>query len=229
MAGAGWVRSGGIAGIASCIAAISTFSLLGTAPDSDAGAAQVAAYVSAQRSGLIASGVLVMLAAGLILWFGGTLAGMLRARDPRSPVGLIVLASVAAMVVFLGWDGITQTALAFLSRQGSAQANAAVITALFDLQNGIVMPGAYGFVAAVFLIAVGVAALGGLFAARWLGWLSLVFAALSLAGATMGLTLVNGGTVSPVSYSPAIATAVVTLIASIFMLRRVSDGPASPA
>jgi hypothetical protein len=61
-----------------------------------------------------------------------------------------------------------------------------------------------------------------LFAARWLGWVSLVFAALSLTGATTGLTLVNGGTVSPVSYSPAIGSTVVTLIASIFMLRRSS-------
>jgi hypothetical protein len=163
--------------------------------------------------------VLVMLAAPLLLWFGGTLAALLRARDPRSPLGVIVLGAVATMVGFLAWDGLTQTALAYLGQQGAA-ANAPAITALYDLQDGIVMPGAYGFVAAVFLVAAGLAMLRGVVASRWLGVLSLVFAALSVAGGTLGLTLVNGGSVSPVSYSPAIGTSVVSVIVSIYMLRR---------
>ncbi|HVA88945.1 MAG TPA: hypothetical protein VNL71_03800, partial [Chloroflexota bacterium] len=65
----------------------------------------------------------------------------------------------------------------------------------------------------------GIAMVRRTFAAPWLGYLSLVFAPLSVVGAVLGLTLTDGGTVSPLSFAPAIGSMVVVVISSIFMLR----------
>jgi len=109
------------------------------------------------------------------------------------------------------------TALEFLSRQGGLT-DPSVIRTFYDLQNGIIMPGAFGFVAAVFLTSLGAAMVRGVFAAPWVGWLSLVFAALSLVSGILGLTTSSGGT-SPLGYFPAIGFVLIGLISSIFMLR----------
>jgi hypothetical protein len=214
-----WERSGGAAGIAGCIAAGVTFGLIGNPPDATASAAAITTYAQGQRTGLLASGVLVMAAVGLLLWFIASMAGVLRAADRRSPLGLIVLGAGVAMLGMLAWDGLLQTVVVFLAGQGGASANGPAITALYDLQDGLVMPGAFGFFAAVFLGALGLAIVRGHYGRRWAGYLSIVLALPTLIGAILGLTMLTGGSMFPLSFSPAISSILMTLILGVRMLR----------
>jgi hypothetical protein len=127
-----------------------------------------------------------------------------------------VLGAGAAMATIASFDGVTLTALEFLSKQGGLT-DPALTWVFYDLQNGLIMPGLFGCVTAVFLVSVGAAAVGGIVAARWVGWLSLVLAALSVLSSVIGLTLANGGT-SALGFFPAIGFALITLITSFFML-----------
>jgi len=90
------------------------------------------------------------------------------------------------------------------------------------------MPGAFGCMAALLLVAIGTAAVRRVFAAAWLGWLSFVLAALALAGSMIGLTSASGGT-SALGYSPAIGASIIMLIASVFMLRDSDVAERAPA
>jgi hypothetical protein len=71
---------------------------------------------------------------------------------------------------------------------------------------------------ASFLAAIGVAMIRGHLARPWVGWLALVLAALSSAGAATGLSCVSGGT-TIIGYSPAIGYGIFALITSSYMLR----------
>lgn len=119
---------------------------------------------------------------------------------------------------FRSLDGLPFTALEFLVKQGGLT-DPSLTRIFYDLQNGIIMPGAFGFMAAVFLVAFGSAALRRVFTAPWLGWLSFVLAGFAVAGSILGLTLTNGGTMFPFGFLPAIGFVVVVLITSIYMLR----------
>ena len=121
------------------------------------------------------------------------------------------------MAAIASFDGVTLTALEFLSKQGGLT-DPSVSRTFFDLQNGIVMPGMFGFAAAIFLLALGSAILRGTFASRWVGWISLVFALLSVVSSIEGLTISSGGT-SALGYFPAVGFVLVGLVSSVFMLR----------
>jgi hypothetical protein len=134
----------------------------------------------------------------------------------RSAVLIQTVLTVAGSAISL-WFAATLTALEFLSKQGGLT-DPSVSRAFFDLQNGIIMPGMFGFAAAIFLLALGSAVLRGTFATRWVGWVSLVFALLSIVSSIEGLTISNGGT-SALGYFPAVGFVLVGLISSVFMLR----------
>ena len=119
-------------------------------------------------------------------------------------------------VAVAAFDGVTLTALVFLHKQG-ALADASVVRIFFDLQNGLVMPGLFGFFMAGTLAALGVAMIRRDLAKPWVGWLSVILEALSAIGAVTGLSTVNGGT-SALGYSPAIGYGIV-ILTSIYMLR----------
>ena len=222
MIGRRWVQAGGMAGIAAFIVTVASFSIQGNVPASSSSVAQITNYVTSHRSSVLAGTVLAVVIAALILWSAGTLARLVHARDEQSPLGMIALAAGAGIALILSLDGITLTALEFVSRQGGV-VNPSLTRVLFELQNGIIMPGAFGCVAAVWLVAVGVAAVRGIFAAPWLGWLSFVFAALAAAGSLLGLTSLDGGT-SVFGYLPAIGSGVILLFSSIFMVRESAAG-----
>jgi hypothetical protein len=72
--------------------------------------------------------------------------------------------------------------------------------------------------AAIFLASMGAAMVRGVFAARWLGWLSFVAAGFAVLGSMLGMTRTDGGTLV-FGYLPAIGALLILLISSIFMLR----------
>lgn len=137
-----------------------------------------------------------------------------------------MLGADAATGTIASFDGVTRTALEFLSKQGGLT-DPALTRVFYDLQNDLIMPGLFGCVTAVFLVSVGAAAVGGIVAARWVGWLSLVLAALSVLSSVIGLTLANGGT-SGLGFFPAVGFAVSALITSTFMLREREAGVTPP-
>ncbi|MGH8917567.1 MAG: hypothetical protein ACRD0H_04380 [Actinomycetes bacterium] len=112
---------------------------------------------------------------------------------------------------------MTLTALVYLNEQGGPS-DPALVRVFFDLQNGLIMPGLFGFFVACFLAATGAAMIRGHLARPWAGWLALVLAILSCAGAAKGLSSVTGGT-TLVGYSPAISYGIAALITSTYMLR----------
>ena len=222
MIGRRWLQVGGIAGIAAFVVITASFSTAGNLPASNSSVTQIANYLTSNRSSVMIGTALTVVAAGLILWFVGTLARLLHARDEHSPLGLIVLGAGVGMAMITSLDSLTLTALEFLSKQGGLT-DPAVTRSFYDLENGIIMPGAFGCIAAVFLIAVGVAAVRRMFAAPWLGGLSFLFAALAVVGSLLGLTSTDGGT-SVFGFMPAIGSGVILLIASVFMLRDTATG-----
>jgi hypothetical protein len=220
MIGRRWVQTGGAAGILSFVLVALSFIVNSpNSPDSDAAVKDIVAFLNANRNGIIVADVLVIAAAVVILWYGATLSRLMGERDETSPLGTVMLGSSAAMSVLFIWDGLSLTLLAFLSKQSGGLSDQSTVRALYDLFNGIVMPGGFGFVAAIFLTAVGLGMVRGKFASRWLGHLSLVFAPVSIAGGVLGLTQTTGGTSSPVSFSPAIGSMTIVLLSSIYMLR----------
>jgi hypothetical protein len=222
MIGRRWVQAGGGAGIAAFIVITAGFSTNGSLPASNASATQIANYLTSHRSSVLVGTALTVVAAGLILWFAGTLARLLHARDQHSPLGLIVLGAGVGMAVITSLDSLTLTALEFLSKQGGLT-DPAVTRTFYDLQNGIIMPGAFGCIAAVMLAAIGASAVRRIFAAPWLGWLSFLFAALAVTGSLVGLTSTSGGT-SAFGFMPAVGSGVILLISSIFMVRDSAAG-----
>jgi hypothetical protein len=221
-----WVRIGGVAGILAVILLVSAGFVTGNTLSGDSSAAQIADFLTSHRSGVLTQTVFDVAGSAFSLWYGATLARILHARDPHSPLGFLVLGAGAAMATIASFDGVTLTALEFLSKQGGLT-DPALTRAFYDLQNGLIMPGLFGCVTAVFLVSVGAAAVGGIVAARWVGWLSLVLAALSVLSSVIGLTLANGGT-SALGFFPAIGFAVIALITSIFMLREREAGVTPP-
>ncbi len=212
-----FVQFGGAVGIAAVVVLLGAVFAASDSLSSSSSAAQISGYLTSHRSGVLTQTALTVLGSALMLCFAATLGRMLHARDQHSPLGMIVLAAGAGMAAIASFDGITLSALVFVSGQGRLT-DPALTRTFFDLQNGLIMPGAFGCIAAVLLAAVGTAAVRRVFAAAWLGWLSFVLAALSLAGSMIGLTSVTGGT-SALGYSPALGASIVVLIASVFMLR----------
>jgi hypothetical protein len=216
-----WIQVGGTAGIVAAVLEVAAGVVAGGGPSGNAPTAEVTTYLSAQRSGILTQTVLAVAGLAFVAWFLGTLARLIQTRDPRSPLGLIALVGGTAALAIAAFDGLTLTALEFVTEQGGLT-DPALTRAFFDLQNGIVMPGAFGLIIAVFLVAAGLAILRRTFAARWLGWLSIAFSALSVFSGLLGLTLKNGGT-TPFSYFPAIGFGFVAIGSGIYMLRDQGD------
>lgn len=216
---AGWVRLGGGIGLLAVVVLLGASTAFGGVGslNSSSSSAQISSYLGAHEGSILALTVFTVLGAAVGLWFLGTVARIIQARDPNTPLGTIVLAFGVVASAIAAFDGVTLTALVFVHKQG-ALADPSVVRIFFDLQNGLVMPGLFGFFMAGTLAALGVAMIRRDLAKPWVGWLSAILAALSAVGALTGLSTVNGGT-SALGYSPAIGYGIVILITSIYMLR----------
>jgi len=212
------MQLGGGAGVAAVVVALATFPLLGSSPDSSASAAQIGAYVSQHQNQLTAVGVMVTVSAVLYGWFAATYGWLLHSSARDTPLGFLSGVTGAVIAGLLVWDGILDVAMAFLSHQPSA-AQAATMTGLYQLENGIVMPGAVGLVAAAFLGTAAAAAFRAVAGARRLGYLWAVLAVLSAAGGLIALSTVNGGMSSPLSFAPLLAVSLAAVVLGVGMMR----------
>jgi hypothetical protein len=215
----GWVRTGGALGVLAVVALAGgsiVFGGIGSLTSSSTPSA-ISSYLASHQSSILGLTLITVLGVAIGLWFLGTVARIIHERDANSPLGMIALASGAVATAISAFDGVTLSALVYLHKQGGPT-DPALVRAFFDLQNGLIMPGLFGFFIAGFLVAIGVAMIRGHLARPWVGWLAVVLAVLSSAGAATGLSSVSGGT-TVVGYSPVISFGIVTLITSIYMLR----------
>ena len=214
-----WVRTGGALGLLSVVllaGASIAFGGIGNLTSSSTPAA-ISSYLAAHAASILALTLFTVLGTAIGAWFIATVARVIHERDHNSPLGMIALATGAIATSISAFDGVTLSALVYLHKQGGPT-DPAVIRVLFDLQNGLIMPGLFGFFMAGFLVAIGVAMIRGHLARTWVGWLAMAFAALAAVGATTGLSSVSGGT-SIVGYSPVIGYGIIAVITSIYMLR----------
>ena len=216
---AGWVRTGGALGLLSVVllaGAPIALGGIGSLTGSSTPAA-ISSYLAAHSASILALTLFTVLGTAVGAWFIATVARVIHERDHASPLGMIALATGAIATSISAFDGVTLSALVYLQKQGGPT-DPALTRVLFDLQNGLIMPGLFGFFMAVFLVAIGVAMIRGHLARTWVGWLAMVFAALAAVGAATGLSSVSGGT-SIVGYSPVIGYGIIAVITSIYMLR----------
>jgi hypothetical protein len=211
-----WVQIGGLAGVLGCLVLVGSAFTVNNTLSSNSTTDQIQSYLTSNKNGVLAETLLTVIAMALFLWFTATLVQLLHERDPRSPLGFIVLVSGLAMAITSSLDGLPLTALVFLSKQGTPS-DPSLVRAFYDLENGIIMPGVFGFLAAIFLAAFGIAVIRHVFASAWLGWLSVGFAALAVVGGAAGLMSTGGGT-SIFGFFP-LGSVLVILITSIFMVR----------
>ena len=167
----------------------------------------------------LASNALTIVALALALWFGVTLAHLVGERDRTSPLGTIIQTGAICIFITGALDAITQSALVFLAKEDSLTAAPQLTRLVYVLYDGPIQPGIMGLAIAIFLIAVGVAALRRTIAARWIGWLSLTFALISTVGAIQGLTVTNGGNLAPGALG-VLGDLLITVIVSLYLLRR---------
>jgi hypothetical protein len=215
----GWVRTGGALGVLAVVVLVGGPIALGGIGSltSSSTPAAISSYLASHEGSILGLTLTTVLGTAIGLWFLATVARIIHERDHDSPLGLIALASGAVATAISAFDGVTLSALVYLHKQGGPT-DPALVRAFFDLQNGLIMPGLFGLFIAGFLVAIGVAMIRGHLARPWVGWLAVVLAVFSSAGAATGLFSLSGGT-TIVGYSPVISFGIVALITSIYMLR----------
>lgn len=216
----GWIRVGAISGILAFVAVLATKPIGGASLiNANSTAAQIARNLGAHPDRTLASNALTIVALALALWFGVTLAHLVGERDGTSPLGTIIQTGAICIFITGALDAITQSALVFLAKEDSLTAAPQLTRLVYVLYNGPIQPGIMGLAIALFLTAVGVAALRRAIATRWVGWLSLAFALISTVGAIQGLTVTNGGNLAPGALG-VLGDILITVIVSLYLLRR---------
>jgi hypothetical protein len=216
-----FVKTGGLAGIIASLFGIASFLAFlayGSSPDTSASVEDITNYLIQGRTSIVASTVLLMLCAVCLCCFVAVVADMVREREGGGPLPGLLILGAALMVSLLAWDNLPILALSFTVGLPGGAGDGSAIRALYALAGGIIMPGAYGVFAALFIGTLAIAALRRAFATRWLGFVLLVFAALSLTGGLIGLSQVDGGNSSVLSIAPAFVTIATSLICGIVMV-----------
>ena len=155
-----WIRAGAISGILAFVAVLATKPIGGASLiNANSTAAQIARNLGAHPDRTLASNALTIIALALALWFGVTLAHLVGERDKTSPLGTVILTGSICIFVTGAFDAITQSALVFLAKEDSLTAEPQLTRLVYVLYDGPIQPGIMGLAIAIFLIAVGAAAL----------------------------------------------------------------------
>jgi hypothetical protein len=209
----GWLRIGGLAGIAFVALNLVGAFLPGSPPKPDAPIADIRSFYVDHRAALIVGAYLSGLAAFAGLWFVGTLREALRRAEHGGPLGGIVFAGGVATSV-LALAGTIMLAVAAMD----PHRDDASLRLLADLGN--VSFAVLFFPWALFNVAGGIALLRtGLFA-RWIGWSGIAVGVVFLVAAgglgTRSGAFAAGGAVSFIALVLGMAWG---LVISVAMLR----------
>jgi hypothetical protein len=183
------LRWGGFAGLAFVVLALLGRFLPGNPPTVDESEGTITSFLSDARTSMLISALMWSAAAGLIIWFAAAFAEAIRERDERSDVHLALLAGSVLVGAAIFVNACLAAATAF-SINGRG---AAITVTLYQLTA--VMTTMIGFAAALPLAAAGIGVLRTHVMPNWLGYLALLAAVVSFAGA-FGVFVTNGAFVA---------------------------------
>ena len=209
------LRWGGFAGLAFVVLAMLGRFLPGTAPTVDDSDSTISSWLSDHRSMILLSSLLWAAAAGLVIWFAAAFAEAIRERAERSDVHLALLAGS----VLVGGAIFVNAGLTAAAAFGISGRDAGITMALYELSA--VMTTMIGFAAALPLAAAGIGVMRTHVMPNWLGYLALLAAVVSFAGAfgvfaTSGTWVAGGFLMTTV---PLLLTAIWIVCAGGFMVR----------
>ncbi|WP_433160646.1 hypothetical protein [Kribbella sp. CA-247076] len=171
------LRWGGFAGLAFVVLALLGRFLPGNPPRVDESEGTITGFLGDARTSMLIGALMWAAAAGLIIWFAAAFAEAIRERDERSDVHLALLAGSVLVGSALFVDAGLTAATAF-SIDGRG---AAITVMLYELTA--VMTTMIGFAATLPLAAAGIGVLRTRLMPNWLGYLALLAAVVSFAGA----------------------------------------------
>jgi hypothetical protein len=171
------LRWGGVAGLAFVVLALLGRFLPGNLPTVDESEGTITSFLNDTRTSMLVSALMWSAAAGLIIWFAAAFAEAIRERDERSDVHLAILAGsvLVGAAIFVNACLIAATAFSIDGR------GAAITVMLYQLTA--VMTTMIGFAAVLPLAAAGIGVLRTHVMPNWLGYLALLAAVVSFAGA----------------------------------------------
>jgi hypothetical protein len=209
------LRWGGFAGLAFVVLALLGRFLPGNPPGVDESANAVTSFLTDNRSMILAGALMWAAAAGLIIWFAAAFAEAMRERDERSDIHMALLAGSVLVggAIFINAGATAATAYGVEGR------DAAITTMLFEWSA--VLTTMIGFAAALPLAAAGVGVLRTRLMPDWLGYLALLAAVVSFAGA-FGIFVNDGAFVAGgimMTTIPLLVSAVWIVAASGYMVR----------
>ena len=209
------LRWGGIAGLAFVVLALLGRFLPGNPPTVGDSQSTITGWLSENRTSILIASLMWAAAAGLIIWFASAFAEAMRERDERSDVHLALLAGS----VLVGGAIFVNAALSGATAFGVSGRDDALSLMMYEVTA--VMTTMIGFAAALPLAAAGIGVLRTHLMPNWLGYLALLAAVVSFAGAfgvfaTSGTWVAGGFLMTGV---PLLLSAVWIACAGGFMIR----------
>lgn len=225
-------RVGAATGLVYVILSLLSGFLYPQQPRNDSPATTTMAWVHGHRVALQVGMLFGLLAAGVLLWFVGVVRTLFDegGGNGRSLAPMVFGAGIAVAVVS-ALAALPIALLAYMDAQPLGLTDPGVVRMLGDLN--IVLFAASSIMAAVFLLALGLSFLRReLPGPIWLGWLSLIVAALNAVVVWVALTFstYHGKGWNAVGFGAFVGFLVVVLITSVSLMRRpVVRSTASPA
>lgn len=209
------LRWGGFAGLAFVVLVLLGKFLPGNPPGVDESANSIRSFLIDGRTSILAGALMWSAAAGLIIWFASAFAEAMRERDDRSDIHMALLAGS----VLVGGAIFVNAAITAATAYGVGGRDAAMTYTMY--QWSAVVATMIGFAATLPLAAAGVGVLRTHLMPDWLGYLALLAALVSFAGA-FGIfvesgAFVAGGTL--MTTVPLLVAAVWLVSASGYMVR----------
>lgn len=163
--------------------------------------------------------VLGLFAAAIFIWFAAYLRHVLeRTEGHAEALSPIVFGAGIAFALMSALAALPSLLLVFMEGQPAGLRDTAVIRMLGDLNTVLYAP--TSAMAAVFLVALGIAMIRGELVTRWVGWLAIVAAVLNAAAVPIGATFstYHGAGWLVIGWSAFVSLMVVLLATSVEML-----------
>jgi hypothetical protein len=209
------LRWGGFAGLAFVVLVLLGRFLPGNPPGVDESANEIRSFLIDGRTTILAGALMLSAAAGLIIWFAAAFAEAMRERDERSDIHMALLAGS----VLVGGAIFVNAAVSAATAYGVDGRDAAMTHMMFEWSA--VLTTMIGFAATLPLAAAGVGVLRTHLMPDWLGYLALLAALVSFAGA-FGIFVETGAFVAGGTWMttvPLLVAAVWLVCASGYMVR----------
>jgi hypothetical protein len=171
------LRWGGFAGLAFVVLALLGRFLPGNPPAVSESESTITTWLTDNRGMILTSALMWAAAAGLVIWFASAFAEAMRERDERSDVHMALLAGS----VLVGGAIFVNAALTAATAFGIDGRDAGLTMMMFEATA--VMATMIGFAATLPLAAAGIGVLRTHLMPNWLGYLALLAAVVTFAGA----------------------------------------------